>query len=72
MEPQGLTKSACSEIHIYLTHIPKHVCTLPQTAVNYPLRNDPKLKYKLRRCAAVMVFCSEEEHWKLHIFESSF
>jgi len=49
--------------YIYLTHIPKHVCTLPQTTVNYPLRNAPKLKYKLRRCAALMVFYNEEEHY---------
>lgn len=53
MEPPNLTKSTCSEIHTYLTHIPKHVCNLPQTTVNipihnYPLRNAIKLKYKLR------------------------
>ena len=74
IEPQSLTKSTCSEIHTYLTHIPKHVCTLPQTTVHilihsYPLRNAIKLKYKSRRCAALMVFYDEEEH---HLKEAAY
>jgi hypothetical protein len=67
MEPQSLAMSTCPEIHKYLTHIPKHVCTLPQTTLhiliyNYPLRNAIKLKYKLRLCVAVTVFYNDEEH----------
>jgi len=39
MEPQSLTKSTRSEIHTHLTHIPKHVCTLPQMTVHILIHN---------------------------------